>query len=115
MVIRRIDGNIILPINAPSINARLVIVELHDVSLLDAPSVVIARQQWINVPIGPSNQMPFSIPAPESNSRQSLSLRAHVNMAGDGVVASGDLITTASHPINSTGDQGQIELPVHLI
>lgn len=115
MVTRRINGNIILPINAPSINARLVIVELHDVSLLDAPSVIIARQQWTDVPISPLNQIPFSISASESNSTQSLSLRAHVNMAGDGVVSSGDLITTASHPINSTGDQVQIELPVHII
>jgi putative lipoprotein len=115
MKTRRIGGNIILPVNAPSVNAKLVVVELHDVSLIDAPSVVISSQQLLDIPIHPLGRISFSFLAPESNLQTSLTLRVHVSMAGDGIVSPGDFMTTASHQIANTGDRQQVELPVQLI
>ena len=115
MVMRNIFGNVVLPSEAPSVIVRLVLVELHDVSLIDAPSIVISVQQLSDIPIYPSVKLPFSIITSEVISGRSLSLRAHVDIAGDGIVSSGDLVTTISYPVNCTGDQGPFELMVQVV
>jgi len=59
MAMRKIYGNVIFPPNAPSVSARLVLIKVHDVSLLDAPSVVISMQRLSNTPIHPFTTVHF--------------------------------------------------------
>ena len=56
---------------------------------------------------GPTDQ-PTTAPAVEP--QRSLTLRAHVDFSGDGEVAPGDLVTTASIPVPASGDHGPVEV-----
>lgn len=100
---RTVTGNIVLPAGAPSVTAKLVLIEARDVSLADAPSVVVAEQRLTDVPLRPNGQIGFRILVPDVESNRTLSLRVHVSPDGSGHAKSGDLLTTANYPISSTG------------
>lgn len=100
---RTVKGHIVLPANTPSVTAKLVIVEARDVSLADAPSVVVAEQRLDDVSLRPNGQIGFELLVPEVESNRTLSLRVHVSSDGSGFAKSGDLLTTANFTIPSTG------------
>lgn len=100
---RIVTGNVVLPANAPSVTAKLVLIEARDVSFADAPSVVVAEQLLTDVPLRPNEQIGFKLLVPEVESNRTLSLRVHVSPDGSGRAKSGDLLTTANYPISSTG------------
>jgi putative lipoprotein len=112
---RTIKGEIVLPPNAPSVKAGRIIVEIRDVSLADAPSTVVAERQLDNVSLKPGGRIKFRIPVPEVNADRTLSVRVHVSLDGSGVTKSGDLLSTAYHPVPSTGKPAPLEVPVSVI
>src|SRR5215468_10862767 len=112
---RTVTGNIVLPANAPTVNADQILIEVRDISLADAPSTVIAHERLDDVALKPNGQVRFKIPVPEVESNRRLSLRVHVNLDGSGRTNSGDLLTTASHPIPNTGTPAPLEVPVVVI
>src|SRR5437868_2630966 len=100
---RTVTGKIVLPANTPTVNASLVLIEVRDVSLADAPSTVVAEERLSNVALRPNGEIRFKIPVREVESNRTLSLRVHVDLDGSGRVKSGDLLTTANHPIPNRG------------
>jgi hypothetical protein len=108
---RSIRGEIVLPDDAPPIDAGLVVVEVRDVSLMDAPSVVVADWRRDRVPILAGARIPFELEVPERAPGSSLSARAHVSLDGSGVVRRGDLISAAIVPVPATGEVGPIDVP----
>lgn len=112
---RVVHGNIVLPSDALSLEARVVLIELRDVSILDAPSQVMATQRLEGVPLKPHARIPFSLEVPEVEAARALSLRVHVDVDGDGRVAPGDLLTTAAYPVPTAGDFGPLEVRVMMV
>ena len=109
---RTIKGEIALPDNAPNAVAEMVLIEVRDVSVQDAPSVVIAQQQLKKVKIAPNKKVDFKISVPEAEANRTLSLRVHVSIDGSGNAQSGDLLTVQNYQIPSTGSQDAIEISV---
>ena len=67
-------------------------------SFADAPAPVVAAAELEGVRLQPNGRIPFLIDVPEPEPGHDLGLRVHVDRAGDGTTAPGDLInTTAVH------------------
>jgi putative lipoprotein len=112
---RIVSGRILLPEDAPESDAADVLIEVRDVSLADAPSVVVAQERLDRVPIGPGEVIEFSLQVPEVDPRRRLSLRVHVDVDGSGRVSTGDLLTTSSNPVPATGTPEPLNILVSAI
>ena len=112
---RTVSGEIVLPANAPSKTAKQVLIEVRDVTMADAPSVVIAEQQFANVALKPGGRIAFKLSVPEVASNRSLSVRAHLSIDGSGRAQSGDLLTTASYPVPNAGTPPPLKVQVNVI
>jgi len=112
---RTITGQVALPTNAPAANAGLVLIEVRDVTLADAPSTLVAEQRLNKIRLMPNGQIEFKILVPEVEQNRSLSFRVHVSLDGSGRVKSGDLLTTAIIPVPNVGVRAPINVPVSVI
>jgi len=111
---RSIKGHILVPPNAPKRKARVVSIEVHDISVQDAPSKLVAQSILKNVQLEPNQQVSFHLNVPEA-SKASLAFRVHVDWDGDGSTASGDLLTTQVISVPPQAEPAAIEVPVTLI
>ena len=114
MVMRRVRGTVVMPAAAPSTTA-LMIVEVRDTSLADRPAPVVASLRLPDTVVAPHRRSPFELVAPEAPTRNRLSLRCHVSLAGDGIVAVGDLVSTQSIPVAAVGDVDNLTVPVTVV
>ena len=101
---RQISGEIVFPANATQGVAPRVLVELHDVSMQDQASVVLATKVLRNVSVGPSARLPFKLIAPNVADGRSLSIRVQVDMQTDRSHAAGDFLSTVANPVPVFGD-----------
>jgi putative lipoprotein len=92
--VRPVDGTVLLPPDCPARRAARVVVEVRDVSLADADSVVVARQVLDDVLLAPGGIVAFALDVPEVDPRCRLALRVHVDVDGTGALSEGDLLTT---------------------
>ena len=114
-MMRTLTGELVLPSNAPVFDAAVVLIEVREVSRQDVPSKVVAETRLTSVRLSPGGAIPFRLQVPEVSGPASLSIRAHVSLAGTGVVTNGDLLTTASHPIPLAGDLPSLRVPVQTV
>lgn len=112
---RRIVGHIIMPSDAPKAKARRVVVELRDVSLADASSVVLGKTELRDVDISAGTAIPYVLDVAVSDAVRSLDLRVHVDVAAAGRVMAGDYCTTASHPVPKAGNSLAMDIYVHKV
>ena len=112
---RTVSGEIVLPANTPAVTAKLVLIEIRDVTLADAPSVVIAEQRLQNISLKPGGHIAFKLSVAEVALNRMLSVRAHVSLDGSGRTQSGDLLTTASFPVPNAGTPAPLEVRVAVI
>jgi hypothetical protein len=112
---RRVFGELLLPGNVPTTTAKLVLVEVRDTTLMDVASEVVAEQRIQNVTLVPNGRIRFDLEVPEVDPSQILTLRAHVDIAGEGRVSSGDLLTVTLDEVPSRGDFGPVELSLRTI
>lgn len=112
---RIIAGEIALPANCPVKKGAMVLIEIRDVSLIDAPSIVVAHTKLTNVNIQPGGRVVFSLLVPEVSDNRSLEIRVHISLSRNGRIKPGDLLTTASYPVPTRGTLDCIVVPVTLI
>ena len=112
---REVTGLVVLPPDAPETRAGLVRSEVRDVSLMDAPSVVIAEDRLEDVALEPGGAIPFSVETPEVARNRSLSLRVHISLDGSGRVQTGDLLTTMNYPVPDRGTPPPMQVRVQVI
>jgi hypothetical protein len=112
---RTVRGVVTLPPDAPPSVARLLLVEARDVSIADAPSLVVGVVRTADVPLGPGRAIPFELEVPEAAPGHTLALRAHASLDGTERVAPGDAISTVSLPLPDTGDVPSIEVPLRTV
>ena len=115
MTIRQVEGSVVFPENAPVASGQVADIEVHDISLADAPSEVVARRVIDGVEVAPGGRLPFALEVEEADPRRSLSLRVHVHPALAEHMATGDMLTTAYVPVPSTGTPEPLEVAVQVI
>jgi putative lipoprotein len=92
---REVSGFVLFPSDAPPAVAPAILVEARDVSIADAPSVVLASVLVSNAAVAPSARVGFSISVPVFDQSRTVGLRCHVDMDGDGLVSAGDYLSTS--------------------
>lgn len=107
---RLITGELRLPHDAVAAASAQVLVELRDVSRLDAPSVVLASTVLASVSVAPGARLPFELSAPEAAPSASLSLRAQLDVTVPGAPAC--YLSTVACPVAATGDVHGLALPL---
>jgi len=113
--VRTVEGEIVLPKDAPRRKAGLVLVQVQDASVQDAPAEVLAEQRLRNVALEPDGRVAFRLSVPEVAPGRRLLVRVHVDLGGQGRVSSGDLLTTAAHTLPAAGPVEGIQVPVVVI
>jgi uncharacterized lipoprotein YbaY len=98
-----VSGAAVVPAGIEGFPAASVHVEVRDATLADAPSVLLASRTYDGVAVRPGARLPFALTVADAPEHALLSLRVHVDVAGDGAVASGDLLSTRFHPLPTSG------------
>lgn len=107
-------GTVALPDDAPA-SAATVRVSVEDTTLQDVAALRLAEAVLPGVDLSPGGRVPFAIDVDDVP--PGATVRVHVDLAGDGDVASGDLLTVQAVPVDvlgaSPGSAG--EVPVRTI
>ena len=114
---RAVRGRIALPPEIPAERARMVRVQVEDVSRLDAPSIVVAEQRLEDVDLESSAELPYrlDVPADAVEAGKRYSVRVHVDVNGTGDVTKGDYVSTASYPVLAGGDDDELTIIVRRV
>ncbi len=109
-----IQGNILFDSQKAPVENATVYIRLEDVSLVDAPSTVIAETSIKDVSLTPgsANSIPFTLVFPELADNRSYSLRVHVDVDGDGRVSKGDYVTTWHNGVSAGQEKVQMDVKV---
>ncbi len=78
---------------------------------MDAPSATVAEAE-MPLPVGaPAGaEFPFTLALAEPNETARYNVRAHVDVSGSGEIESGDLLSTAAHPVLTHGHPNQVSV-----
>ena len=103
---RPVRGRIALPPDIPRQRARAVVVQVEDVSRMDAPSTVVAEQRLEDVDLEASVELPFEVEVPAGlvDRHHRYAMRVHVDVTGSGDVTKGDYVSTASYEVLRESD-----------
>lgn len=110
----RVTGTIVFDSNVPAPETGVVHLAVLDVSRADAAAVrVIGAELPIRAATrhGDTRSIPFDLPGAELADGRDYILRAHWEPRGDGIVRSGDQLTTTSIPI-VPGDNASVRVPL---
>jgi putative lipoprotein len=113
--VRTVRGYVVIPPDARPSTAGLMLIEVRDVSLMDAPSTVVGEVRACDVPVEPGARIPFQVPAPDAEPGHSLAVRAHVSVDGTTAVTSGDAVSVTHIGLPPTGDVEALEVPVRVV
>ncbi len=92
-------------------------VRLEDVSVADAPARVVAEDTRRDVSFDPQSEesLKFAIEGAEPDLKASYSVRAHIDLDGDGQVSRGDFISMQSYPVLTFGYPRQVSVLVRRV
>lgn len=109
-----VKGEILLPKELASFSGATVNVYLEDVSLLNAPAKIVAKQVIANLnhEMGTENRVEFAFQGEIADIRASYSIRVHVAFRIDEFVHRGDYISTESYPVLTFGYPNQVSVRV---
>jgi putative lipoprotein len=113
--VRTVEGSIVLPADIPSTTARSVLVEARDVSVIDAPSTVVAETRLSDVPVAPGERIPFRLDVPDVDPSRTLSVRAHVSLDGTAAISPGDALSVTHIPLPAAGAVNGLDVPVRTV
>lgn len=95
-----ISGEIVFD-SSPDIAEATAYVRLEDVSLMDAPSKLVAEQVLRDIELSDGGPIAFTLRAPRPSEKARLNLSAHISITGTSDIQKGDYITMQSYPITS--------------
>jgi putative lipoprotein len=107
-------GTVALPGDAPA-GAATVRVSVEDTTLQDVAAVRLAEAVLPGIDLSPGGRLPFAIDV--DTVPPGATVRVHVDLAGDGDVASGDLLTVQAVPVDVLGPSWDAagEVPVRTV
>lgn len=109
-----VTGEILFSEDLASFSGATVNVYLEDVSSVDAPSHIVAKQVIpnINHQIGTENRVEFALKGKIADLSASYSIRVHVSQHRDEQIHRGDCISTESYPVLTFGYPHQVSVRV---
>lgn len=116
MTQRTIEGWVQLPPEDPGTRQGHLLVELRDVSMLDAPSRVVASVSLPQAELGAGQRVPFRLQVPTASAATALNLR--VQLQGQAAAAAGTgplFLTTQAVPVPPLGDVQGLAVPVEKV
>ncbi len=110
-----VTGEVVFEADTPPFADAVVTVRLEDVSLIDAPSKVVAEQVIRNVSCS-GGGLPFELKgALPDDDRARYTVSAHVSLGGGRDVQQGDYITMQSYPVLTHGNPDRVTVQVKLV
>jgi putative lipoprotein len=109
---KSVHGAIVLPAEASKAGAKNILVEVRDVSVIDAPSTVVASKVLKGKKVSAGTEVPFTLEMPSVAPNRRLELRVHVDMSGNGQVTPGDYLTTESIAVPHEGTTAPLSVRV---
>jgi putative lipoprotein len=112
-----ITGTITFPDETPVGPPADITIRLEDVSLADAPAIILASITLDEIPVPPpaGEQITFSLPVASFDPRFTYTVRVHVDRDGDGQVSKGDLVSTTHIPVLTQGRGTEVQVPVEIV
>jgi len=110
-----VKGEILFSRELGSFSGATVNVYLEDVSLLDAPAKIVAKQVIADLhhSMGTENRVEFALHCQKiADIRASYSIRVHVAFRSDEQIQRGDYISTESYPVLTCGDPDWVSIRV---
>lgn len=109
----RIVGTLRFPAADTAVELGTVRISVRDISEADAPARTIAEVVLPNVRVPADGlDLPFTVEADLADSGRTYVVRAHADRDGSGVVAVGDLVTTAAHRVR-LADASPLVIDLH--
>ena len=102
---------LLVPADLPPTTADRLVIEVRDVSQLDAPSVVVTSRVLDGVRLEPGARLQVSLDVPSAPPGHTYGLRVHADIAGTGAVSPGDLLNTQAHPVPDASS-ATVEIPL---
>ncbi|WP_406661778.1 YbaY family lipoprotein [Methanolobus sp. ZRKC3] len=114
---RTVSGSISIADIVETFEDVTVYIELRDVSLMDAPSVLIAETtiSGISASEADSLSIPYSISHPELDERMTYSIFAFVDVDGDKEVSQKDYISTWHNDVSADSDNSDVNVELEYI
>lgn len=107
---RLVSGRAVLSCPLPE-GAHLLRVVVEDVSRADAASVPAGRVVLpVSGPLPAGTMLPFEIPVGVTDPAARYSVRAHLDLSGNGRIEPGDLVSTQSYPVLTHGAPEGVEV-----
>ena len=109
-----VEGEIVIPPEAPVFRGAVGRVFLEDVSRIDASAEVVLTETLPGLEHAPNEEtrIPFLLCGAVPSERAHYSIRVHIDRQGDGEIREGDLITKQSYPVAVGGAVVQLEVAV---
>jgi type III secretion system (T3SS) chaperone YscW len=103
-----VRGSLSLPSGAPD-TAATVRIRVENVTRADAAAQVVGEQVLHDVSL---RGLRFEVPVAKVDRAARYTVRVHVDLAGTGVLSTGDLLTTQSVPVLTHGAPDEVIVPV---
>jgi putative lipoprotein len=114
-----VSGEIVFGGDAQAFSGATAFVRVEDVSLMDAPSTVVAQQTIEGVaytPGGAVGAIPFAVQGnPPADPRARLQLSVHISLTGADVIQSGDYLTIESYPVSTAESMTGVQVTVRQV
>ena len=112
-----VEGVIIFDGKVDSFSNATVYLSVEDVSLQDAPSVVLSESVLHDISIDSADVRPiaYSISHPQLDTQMMYTLSVHIDVDGDGSLSSGDYYSTWHNEVPKTDGIGELDVHVEII
>ncbi|MFG1926530.1 M12 family metallopeptidase [Cryptosporangium sp. NPDC048952] len=107
-----VTGVLRLPDDGPGGRAASVVVSVRDTTTTGGPMTPVGEVTMTNVPLSGGAGIPFRVPVTGVDPDAVYTVEAHVDVSGDGTIATGDLVTAAACPVLTGGAPTTVAVPM---
>jgi hypothetical protein len=82
--------------------------QVEEVTAADAPARIVSRVVAPGIRLSGITRLTLDVPPPDPHARYTV--RVHADLDGSGVIATGDLVSTRSHPVLTEGSPDTVDV-----
>lgn len=109
-----LHGQIVFGDDAQAFSGATLYVMVEDVTYADSEAVIVGRLVETDVSYDPATREPltFEVSGEVPDSNALYSVRAHIDLEGDGKISHGDYVNTQSYPVITRGHPSEVSVRV---